>query len=148
MGRKQRSPSYESSEGRKNSTKNTEVLSSSVDVLRSNSANERERARMRVLSKAFVRLKTSLPWVPPDTKLSKLDTLRLASRYIAHLRRLLAVGDENAPGERLVSADQDGGGGGGQQNDFRWTADYDRMFSSEDVHPMNLVKYTGKLYYV
>uniref|UniRef100_A0A803TIC5 Musculin n=1 Tax=Anolis carolinensis TaxID=28377 RepID=A0A803TIC5_ANOCA len=46
-------------------------------------------ARMRVLSKAFSRLKTSLPWVPPDTKLSKLDTLRLASSYIAHLRQLL-----------------------------------------------------------
>ncbi|XP_025025019.1 musculin-like [Python bivittatus] len=54
-----------------------------------NAANARERARMRVLSKAFSRLKTSPPWVPPDTKLSKLDTLRLASSYIAHLRQLL-----------------------------------------------------------
>ncbi|KAK2859430.1 hypothetical protein Q5P01_004050 [Channa striata] len=44
---------------------------------------------MRVLSKAFSRLKTSLPWVPADTKLSKLDTLRLASSYISHLRQLL-----------------------------------------------------------
>ncbi|XP_051909660.1 transcription factor 21 [Hippocampus zosterae] len=52
-------------------------------------ANARERARMRVLSKAFSRLKTTLPWVPPDTKLSKLDTLRLATSYISHLRRLL-----------------------------------------------------------
>ncbi|XP_019740556.1 transcription factor 21 [Hippocampus comes] len=55
-----------------------------------NAANARERARMRVLSKAFSRLKTSLPWVPADTKLSKLDTLRLASSYIAHLRQVLA----------------------------------------------------------
>ncbi|XP_007885164.1 transcription factor 21 [Callorhinchus milii] len=55
-----------------------------------NAANARERARMRVLSKAFSRLKTSLPWVPPDTKLSKLDTLRLAASYIAHLRQILA----------------------------------------------------------
>lgn len=54
-----------------------------------NVANARERARMRVLSKAFSRLKTSLPWVPADTKLSKLDTLRLASSYISHLRQLL-----------------------------------------------------------
>ena len=54
-----------------------------------NAANARERARMRVLSKAFSRLKTSLPWVPADTKLSKLDTLRLASSYISHLRQLL-----------------------------------------------------------
>ncbi|XP_029004086.1 musculin [Betta splendens] len=54
-----------------------------------NAANARERARMRVLSKAFSRLKTSLPWVPADTKLSKLDTLRLACSYICHLRQLL-----------------------------------------------------------
>ncbi|CAL8311474.1 unnamed protein product [Merluccius merluccius] len=54
-----------------------------------NAANARERARMRVLSKGFSRLKTSLPWVPADTKLSKLDTLRLASSYISHLRQLL-----------------------------------------------------------
>ncbi|KAJ8971274.1 hypothetical protein NQ317_001176 [Molorchus minor] len=44
---------------------------------------------MRVLSKAFCRLKTTLPWVPADTKLSKLDTLRLATSYIAHLRAVL-----------------------------------------------------------
>ncbi|XP_078456544.1 uncharacterized protein LOC144722298 [Lampetra planeri] len=55
-----------------------------------NAANARERARMRVLSKAFSRLKTTLPWVPADTKLSKLDTLRLASSYIGHLRQILA----------------------------------------------------------
>ncbi|PNF24964.1 hypothetical protein B7P43_G09146 [Cryptotermes secundus] len=54
-----------------------------------NAANARERARMRVLSKAFCRLKTTLPWVPADTKLSKLDTLRLATSYIAHLRAIL-----------------------------------------------------------
>ncbi|KAG8187642.1 hypothetical protein JTE90_005496 [Oedothorax gibbosus] len=54
-----------------------------------NAANARERARMRVLSRAFSRLKTALPWVPTDTKLSKLDTLRLASSYIAHLRTVL-----------------------------------------------------------
>lgn len=57
--------------------------------LQRNAANARERSRMRVLSKAFSRLKTSLPWVPADTKLSKLDTLRLASSYISHLRQLL-----------------------------------------------------------
>ncbi|XP_056150985.1 transcription factor 21 [Lampris incognitus] len=55
-----------------------------------NAANARERARMRVLSRAFSRLKGTLPWVPADTKLSKLDTLRLASSYIAHLRQVLA----------------------------------------------------------
>lgn len=60
-----------------------------------NAANARERARMRILSKAFSRLKTTLPWVPPDTKLSKLDTLRLATSYIAHLRTILT--DDGSP---------------------------------------------------
>ena len=55
-------------------------------------ANLRERTRMRILSKAFGKLKLMLPWVPPDTKLSKLDTLRLATSYISHLQRIL---DEN-----------------------------------------------------
>ncbi len=74
-----------------------------------NAANARERARMRVLSKAFIKLKTHLPWVciffvrifafyfivlinkkvPHDTKLSKLDTLRLATSYIIHLTQIL-----------------------------------------------------------
>ena len=58
------------------------------------SANARERERMRVLSRAFSRLKTTLPWVPADTKLSKLDTLRLACSYIAHLKQIL---DEDTP---------------------------------------------------
>ncbi|XP_039284807.1 musculin [Nilaparvata lugens] len=61
-----------------------------------NAANARERARMRVLSKAFCRLKTTLPWVPADTKLSKLDTLRLATSYIAHLRAVLCLDDQPA----------------------------------------------------
>ncbi|XP_040582126.1 uncharacterized protein [Lepeophtheirus salmonis] len=52
-------------------------------------ANARERTRMRVLSRAFGRLKLTLPWVPPDTKLSKLDTLRLATSYITHLKKVL-----------------------------------------------------------
>lgn len=54
-----------------------------------NAANARERARMRILSKAFCTLKTKLPYVPSDTKLSKLDTLRLATNYIAYLRAVL-----------------------------------------------------------
>ncbi|KAK6188129.1 hypothetical protein SNE40_004379 [Patella caerulea] len=61
-----------------------------IKPVQRNAANARERSRMRVLSKAFGKLKTTLPWVPADTKLSKLDTLRLASSYIAHLQQILA----------------------------------------------------------
>lgn len=64
-----------------------------------NAANARERARMRILSKAFCRLKTTLPWVPADTKLSKLDTLRLATSYIAHLRAVLM--DQPLPTDQI-----------------------------------------------
>lgn len=67
--------------------------SDSLPVQR-NAANARERARMRVLSSAFCRLKTKLPWVPADTKLSKLDTLRLATIYIQQLRSSLATGKD------------------------------------------------------
>ena len=82
-----------STSGRRNASRTP------IKPVQRNAANARERARMRVLSKAFCRLKTSLPWVPPDTKLSKLDTLRLASSYIQHLRRIL---DDDSLDGRLV----------------------------------------------
>ena len=62
-------------------------------------ANARERTRMRVLSKSFERLKLMLPWVPADTKLSKLDTLRLAMTYINHLHTLLVETDSDSQEE-------------------------------------------------
>ena len=65
------------------------------DKVPRNAANTRERTRMRVLSKAYGRLKLTLPWVPPDTKLSKLDTLRLAMSYINHLQKTLEEDDSN-----------------------------------------------------
>ena len=64
-----------------------------LNVVQRSAANDRERTRMRVLSKAFVRLKTSLPWVPSDTKLSKLDTLKLATSYISYLTKILEDDD-------------------------------------------------------
>lgn len=69
--------------------------SGSLNGLQRTAANDRERTRMRVLSKAFVRLKTSLPWVPTDTKLSKLDTLKLASAYISYLTKILDDDDND-----------------------------------------------------
>nr|XP_004669426.1 transcription factor 23 [Jaculus jaculus] len=49
----------------------------------------RERSRVRTLRQAFLALQATLPTVPPDTKLSKLDVLVLATSYIAHLTRTL-----------------------------------------------------------
>ncbi|GFN94071.1 transcription factor 24 [Plakobranchus ocellatus] len=49
----------------------------------------RERSRVRTLREAFLQLQQSLPAVPPNTKLSKLDVLLLATAYICHLTQIL-----------------------------------------------------------
>lgn len=49
----------------------------------------RERSRVRNLRQAFHSLQAALPSVPPDTKLSKLDVLVLATNYIAFLTESL-----------------------------------------------------------
>lgn len=53
----------------------------------------RERSRVKTLRTAFLDLQKTLPAVPPDTKLSKLDVLVLATTYIAHLMRTLNDGE-------------------------------------------------------
>ena len=45
----------------------------------------RERTRVKTLRTAFAELQQALPCVPPDTKLSKLDVLVLATMYITQL---------------------------------------------------------------
>ncbi|XP_062985931.1 transcription factor 24 [Elgaria multicarinata webbii] len=60
----------------------------------------RERSRVQTLRHAFLELQRTLPSVPPDTKLSKLDVLLLATTYIAHLTRSLQD-EEELPGEGL-----------------------------------------------
>ncbi|GIY44281.1 transcription factor 24 [Caerostris darwini] len=49
----------------------------------------RERYRVKSLRNAFQNLQQCLPSVPPNTKLSKLDVLILATTYISHLSRIL-----------------------------------------------------------
>lgn len=83
--------------------KEDELALSEREKIPRGAANARERTRMRVLSKAFGRLKLTLPWVPPDTKLSKLDTLRLATSYISHLQRLLS--EEDGSGDDSQASD-------------------------------------------
>ena len=50
---------------------------------------ERERNRVRCLRAAFQTLQGRLPTVPPNTKLSKLDILILATNYITQLTKIL-----------------------------------------------------------
>ena len=53
------------------------------------SANARERGRTLSLNSAFQNLQSAIPTDPPDRKLSKIETIRLATTYIAHLHTLL-----------------------------------------------------------
>uniref|UniRef100_T1J7U7 BHLH domain-containing protein n=1 Tax=Strigamia maritima TaxID=126957 RepID=T1J7U7_STRMM len=55
-------------------------------------ANARERDRTHSVNSAFTTLRTLIPTEPADRKLSKIETLRLATSYIAHLATLLVAG--------------------------------------------------------
>ncbi|XP_072539650.1 transcription factor 23 isoform X2 [Salminus brasiliensis] len=68
------------------------VQSRSQKVQNSPENAARERSRVRNLRQAFQSLQAALPSVPPDTKLSKLDVLVLATNYIAHLTETLDQG--------------------------------------------------------
>lgn len=55
-------------------------------------ANARERDRTHSVNTAFSTLRALIPTEPADRKLSKIETLRLASSYIAHLGSALGHG--------------------------------------------------------
>ncbi|CAL8397865.1 unnamed protein product [Boreogadus saida] len=55
-------------------------------------ANARERERTHSVNTAFTALRELIPTEPADRKLSKIETLRLASGYIAHLANVLFLG--------------------------------------------------------
>ncbi|KAJ8354239.1 hypothetical protein SKAU_G00218060 [Synaphobranchus kaupii] len=64
-----------------------------------NTANARERDRTNSVNTAFTSLRTLIPTEPADRKLSKIETLRLASSYISHLGNVLLVGDTCGDGQ-------------------------------------------------
>ena len=62
---------------------------STSSVVVAPSANERERGRTQSVNGAFHHLRRLIPTEPVDRKLSKIETLRLATSYIAHLATML-----------------------------------------------------------
>ncbi|XP_006111144.1 T-cell acute lymphocytic leukemia protein 2 [Pelodiscus sinensis] len=57
--------------------------------------NTRERWRQQNVNSAFAKLRKLIPTHPPDKKLSKNETLRLAMRYINFLVKVL--GEQGLP---------------------------------------------------
>ncbi|XP_076598102.1 transcription factor 15 [Chaetodon auriga] len=69
---------------------------SGVMMKQRSAANARERGRTQSVNTAFTALRTLIPTEPVDRKLSKIETLRLASSYISHLANVLLLGDGGA----------------------------------------------------
>lgn len=57
-------------------------------------ANAKERSRTTSVNTAFSALRTLIPTEPRDRKLSKIETLRLASSYIGHLTNTIKARTE------------------------------------------------------
>lgn len=70
------------------------VISTPKKVHQRQAANMRERKRMKTINDAFECLRERIPVFGADKKLSKVDTLRLAVRYIQHLTDVLTSSDE------------------------------------------------------
>ncbi|XP_045324351.1 T-cell acute lymphocytic leukemia protein 2 isoform X2 [Leopardus geoffroyi] len=74
-------------------TKSTQALSLSClrnsNMTRKIFTNSRERWRQQNVNSAFAKLRKLIPTHPPDKKLSKNETLRLAMRYINFLVKVL-----------------------------------------------------------
>lgn len=60
-------------------------------------ANRKERKRTLTMNSAFAELRDHIPNVPPDTKLSKIKTLRLAISYIKFLMEVLEESNDGKP---------------------------------------------------
>jgi len=75
-----------------------------VVVKQRNQANARERDRTQNVNTAFTALRTLIPTEPVDRKLSKIETLRLASSYISHLANVLVLGEGREDGQPCLSA--------------------------------------------
>ncbi|XP_014665470.1 PREDICTED: pancreas transcription factor 1 subunit alpha-like [Priapulus caudatus] len=60
-------------------------------------ANQRERKRMLSINDAFEGLRTHIPTLPYEKRLSKVDTLRLAIGYIGFLAELVDTNGQGSP---------------------------------------------------
>lgn len=88
---------------------------SAAVVKQRSAANARERGRTQSVNTAFTALRTLIPTEPVDRKLSKIETLRLASSYISHLANVLLLGDGVADGQPCLGVVHTPGDSGAKQ---------------------------------
>ncbi|XP_040854122.1 mesoderm posterior protein 2-like [Ochotona curzoniae] len=77
------------------------------------SASEREKLRMRTLARALHELRRFLPpsVAPAGQSLTKIETLRLAIRYIGHLSAVLGLGEDGPQRRRRRRSEAETPGG-------------------------------------
>lgn len=83
-------------------------------------ANDRERHRMHNLNSALDALRSILPALPEDTKLTKIETLRFAHNYIWALTETLRMADQHCHAGTMTPAASELGGhpAGGLSGDW------------------------------
>lgn len=59
--------------------------------------NERERQRVKCVNEGYARLRGHLPGALAEKRLSKVETLRAAIRYIKYLQELLSASPDGGP---------------------------------------------------
>lgn len=75
-------------------------------VLQRHAANQRERKRMQSINDAFEGLRSHIPTLPYEKRLSKVDTLRLAIGYISFLSELISADCGNGKDGHQPDADE------------------------------------------
>lgn len=67
--------------------------------------NERERQRVKCVNQGYAKLREHLPGADADKRMSKVETLRAAIRYIKHLQQL--VEEREVPVEDMHTKEED-----------------------------------------
>ncbi|KAM5239360.1 achaete-scute homolog 5 [Ctenodactylus gundi] len=71
--------------------------------------NERERQRVKCVNEGYARLRGHLPGALAEKRLSKVETLRAAIRYIKYLQELLSAAPDSAPAPAPPAGSAPGG---------------------------------------
>uniref|UniRef100_A0A3B4X836 BHLH domain-containing protein n=1 Tax=Seriola lalandi dorsalis TaxID=1841481 RepID=A0A3B4X836_SERLL len=103
-------------------------------------ANDRERHRMHNLNSALDALRSILPALPDDAKLTKIETLRFAHNYIWALTETLRMADQHGHAADYLQVASDlrsPASVSSAESGYVTSADFDPRNSDSLVHEMN-----------